>query len=51
MKCELCKQQVGETFLKKVIGTFIKDAKGKQHLVCAKCQNKHPKKSDVLKKL
>ena len=38
MKCELCKRQVQETFLKKLIGSYVKDAKGKKHLICNSCQ-------------
>jgi hypothetical protein len=40
MNCELCKQPVQETFLKKVIGTYVKDGKGKMHLVCHACQKR-----------
>ena len=37
-KCEICKNKIGETFLKKVLGTHVKDEKGKKHLVCSECQ-------------
>ena len=37
MKCELCKRTLSETFLKKVVGTYVKVA-GKKHLVCRACQ-------------
>ena len=40
MDCELCKQKVAETFLKKPIGTWVKDGKGKRHLVCHACQKR-----------
>ena len=40
MKCSICKNQIKETFLKKVIGTYIKDEKGKKHLICFECQKK-----------
>jgi len=40
MKCELCKKEIEETFLKKIVGTVVKDKKGKKHYVCAACQNK-----------
>ena len=40
MKCEICKKKINETFLKKPIGTYIKDAKGKKHSVCHECQSK-----------
>ena len=40
MNCELFKQPVAETFLKKALGTYVKDAKGKRHLVCQACQKR-----------
>lgn len=40
MNCELCKQKVAETFLKKVIGTYVKDGKGKRRIVCQACQKR-----------
>ncbi len=40
MKCEICKNNIQETFLKKIIGTYVKDAKGKMHLICFECQKK-----------
>lgn len=38
MKCEICKHKVSETFLNKPIGTWIKDKKGKKHIICFECQ-------------
>ena len=49
MKCDICKGNVEETFLKKPIGTYMKDSKGKKHLVCNKCQ-KNNKKEELLTK-
>jgi len=49
MKCEICKKEVEETFLKKVLGTYIKDSKGKKHLVCSDCQKAY-KKEEILTK-
>jgi hypothetical protein len=51
MKCEICRKKIEETFLKKIIGTYVKDEKGKKHTVCFECQKKFPKKEDILKKL
>jgi len=51
MKCGICKKQLQETFLKKIIGTYVKDAKGKQHTVCFECQKKFTTKKDILSKL
>ena len=51
MKCELCKGTVETLFLEKISGSYVKDAKGKKHLICPHCQKKFPQKSEVLKKL
>ena len=51
MKCEICKQQIQETFLGKLIGGAVKDAKGKKHFVCAACQQKYRTKEELLKAL
>jgi hypothetical protein len=40
MKCEICRQKIEQTFLNKLHGTFVKDAKGKKHLICKECQKK-----------
>lgn len=48
MKCEICKKQIPETFLKKILGTYIKDGLGKRHPVCKICQ-KGKSKEDLLK--
>ncbi len=49
MKCEVCKRSLQETFLKKLMGTYVKDAKGKKHIVCQSCQKLG--KEELLKKL
>tara|TARA_Y100000031_G_C8176043_1_gene364161 strand:+ start:558 stop:710 length:153 start_codon:yes stop_codon:yes gene_type:complete len=41
MKCDLCKQKVEETFLKKMFGTYVKIGK-KQKLICSRCQSQKP---------
>jgi hypothetical protein len=51
MKCEICSAKIEETFLEKVMGAYVKDKKGKKHLVCPVCQKKYPKKGDILGKL
>ncbi|HME86796.1 MAG TPA: hypothetical protein VKE88_00075 [Candidatus Nanoarchaeia archaeon] len=51
MKCEICSKQIPETFLKKLIGTFVKDAKGKKHSICFDCQQKFPTKKKILENL
>ena len=50
-KCEICGKTVGETFLRKLIGTFVNDEKGKKHTICFECQKKFQKKEDILKNL
>jgi len=51
MKCEICKKRIEETFLKKILGTYVKDEKGKKHAVCFECQKKFPSKEELLKQL
>ena len=41
MKCSLCKQKIETTFLDKILGTYVKDAKGKRYAVCVHCQGEH----------
>ena len=48
MKCESCKEKLSETFLKKIIGTVVKDKKGKKHYFCNKCQSKLGTKEALL---
>ena len=50
-KCEICKKKTGETFLNKVLGTVVKDEKGKKHLVCSECQSLLKDKTTILSKL
>ncbi len=40
MKCDICKEDVEETFLHKLKGSYIKVDK-KQKVVCSSCQSKH----------
>ncbi|MEK6858261.1 MAG: hypothetical protein AABX39_06765 [Nanoarchaeota archaeon] len=51
MKCEICGNKIEETFLKKILGTYVKDSKGKKHLVCFECQKKLKMKEELLGKL
>lgn len=48
MNCAICKAKIDSTFLGKIIGAHIKDAKGKMLSVCPQCQKKYPAKQDVL---
>lgn len=47
-KCSICGNKVKETFLDKIIGSYIKDEKGKRHLVCFECQKKLHTKDKML---
>jgi len=49
MKCEICRKKIDETFLKKILGTYVKDEKGKKHAVCFECQKKFSNKEELLK--
>jgi hypothetical protein len=43
-KCELCKEEIGTTFLDKLDGTIIKTGKGetsKKHYICSSCQKEN----------
>ena len=51
MNCEVCSKKVGETFLKKVIGTYVKDSRGKKRLVCFECQKKFNSKEKILENI
>lgn len=51
MKCEICKKKIEYTFLKKILGTVIKDDKGKKHIVCSECQKNLKTKEEILKNL
>lgn len=50
--CSICKKKIERTFLNKVIGTYIKDDKGKKHLICFECQKTFgDAKQDILSKI
>jgi hypothetical protein len=51
-KCELCKEEIGTTFLDKIDGTIIKTGEGetsKKHFICSACQKEH--KDSIKEKL
>lgn len=51
MKCDICGNKVEETFLKKVVGAYMKNSKGKKKIVCPKCQKDLKTKEKILEKL
>ena len=48
MKCQICSKTIENTFLGKILGTYIKDSKGKLHSVCFECQKKAKTKEELL---
>ncbi len=51
MKCNICNKNIEETFLKKMVGTVVKDKKGKKHYLCDSCQKQFKIKEEILEKL
>jgi hypothetical protein len=51
MKCEICSKNIETTFMEKSVGTFVKDEKGKKHIICSECQKKFPDKKTILENL
>lgn len=50
-KCEICNGKIDETFLHKILGTYVKDSKGKKHAICYKCQKIFGDKENLIKNL
>lgn len=50
-KCEICGKKVETTFLDKILGTYVKDRKGKKHAVCFECQKTIGNKQEILDRL
>lgn len=48
MKCDMCGNKIQEIFLKKIVGTVIKDSKNKYKYICKDCQKKYKTKEDML---
>lgn len=40
MKCEICSKTIQKTFLEKIMGTHVRNSKGKKKIVCSECQSK-----------
>lgn len=51
VKCEVCSKKIEMNFLNKIFGTYVKDSKGKKHVICFECQKKFQNKADVLKSI
>ena len=50
MKCSICSKKIETTFLNKLVGTYMKNEKGKRKPVCSECQKKNTT-TDLKKKL
>ncbi len=50
MRCDICRNNIAETFLKKIMGTQVR-TRGKRHNVCFECQKKFPDKQALLAQL
>ena len=51
MKCEVCSKNIEITFMNKILGTYVKDSKGKKHTVCFECQKKFQSKEKILENI
>lgn len=51
MKCSICGAKIEKTFLEKIMGGYVKDKKGKKHVVCPECQRKLKTKQEILEKI
>ena len=52
MKCEICNKNIETTFMNKILGTYIKNDKGKKHAICFGCQQKFSNdKARIVEKL
>jgi len=49
MKCDICGKKIELTFLNKMIGTSMRDAKKKKRNVCSECQKKYSKEELITK--
>jgi len=52
MKCNICNEKIEETFMKKIVGTFVKkEGSSKRYSVCPVCQKKFTTKEELLSNL
>ncbi|AJF61557.1 TPA: hypothetical protein HA239_04315 [Candidatus Woesearchaeota archaeon] len=50
-KCSICGKKIEEIFLGKILGTYIRNEKGKQYAVCFECQKKFSTKDELLRNI
>jgi len=52
MKCSICSKGIEETFMKKILGTFVKkEGSNKKYPVCFECQKKFKTKEELMEKI
>ena len=51
MRCRICRKAVEETFLKKILGTYIKDKKSNKQVISKGSPKKMKKSEEILKKI
>ncbi len=51
MKCAICNKKIEYNFLNKIMGTYIKDSKGKLVPICNECQRKFRSREEILSTL
>jgi len=52
MKCSVCAGKIEETFLKKLIGTYVrKEGSSKKYPVCFECQKKLKTKEELVQNI
>lgn len=51
VKCEICGNRIAETFLNKILGTYVKDEKGKKYTLCMECQKKFKSKKEMVESI
>ena len=48
MKCAICSKEIEITFLNKILGTIVKNEKGKKFSICGVCQKEFKTKEEIL---
>ena len=52
MKCAICGNKIEETFMKKILGTYVKkEGSSKKYPICPECQKKFTTKEELLRNL
>jgi len=52
MKCSICSKKIEETFLKKIVGSYVKkEGSNKVYPICPECQKKFPEKEKIIENI